>query len=288
MWDPQTSQLSSLKYSPVTQNFHTYDWEPLVIVDKMKPWRQYVEVADHQILIKCDHKNLKYFQTSKVLSRRQPWWAEVLSTYNFTIQHLEGTKNLADRPSRQPNQKIGYEKQLGHLLVTLAATVEAYNDLKSAIKTAQATDSLGVDVKCRLVNIPMISGPEGSCDSGWDWDPERVIPEALIHQGRIHVPQEYSIRSKVISLLHYNLESGHLELSRVRNWHLVISIGQPWMLQFQHISRDVRYVIGSRHHTTHIMGSTCHLYQHHGPGRDSQCISSLTDWNQWLLSMPES
>jgi len=64
----------------------------------MKQWRHYFEGANHKVLIQCDHKNLEYFQTSKVLSRRQARWAEILSSYDFVIEHLEGKKNPADGP----------------------------------------------------------------------------------------------------------------------------------------------------------------------------------------------
>jgi hypothetical protein len=144
-----------------------------------------------------------------VFSRRQARWAEVLSSYDFTIQHLKGTKNPADGPSRRPDYEIRYEKLVGRLLATLAATVEPYDDLLPAIKTAQATDSLAVDVNRRLVDIPMIGGPEGSSDSGRDGDQWKVISGALTNEGRIYVPEDDSLCGKVISLFHDNPESGH-------------------------------------------------------------------------------
>jgi hypothetical protein len=73
----------------------------------MKQWRHHLEGARYKILIQCDHKNLEYFQTSKVLSRRQARWAEILSAYDFKIEHLEGTKNPADGPSRRPDYEQG-------------------------------------------------------------------------------------------------------------------------------------------------------------------------------------
>jgi hypothetical protein len=90
----------SRKCSPAEQNYDTYDRELLAIVETMKQWQHYLEVANHKDLIQCDHKNLEYFQTSKVLSRRQARWAEILSSYDFTIEHLEGKRNPADGPSR--------------------------------------------------------------------------------------------------------------------------------------------------------------------------------------------
>ena len=85
---------------PAEWNYDTYDRELLAIVETLRQWQYYLEGANHKILIQCNHKNLQCFQRSKVLSRRQVRWAEILSSYNFVIQHLEGKKNPADGPSR--------------------------------------------------------------------------------------------------------------------------------------------------------------------------------------------
>jgi len=90
----------SRKRSPAEQNYDTYDREPLAIVGKLQQWRHYLEGANDKVLIRCDNKTLEYFQTSKVLSRWQARWSEILSAYDFVIEHLEGTKNQADGPSR--------------------------------------------------------------------------------------------------------------------------------------------------------------------------------------------
>jgi len=97
----------SRKCSPAKQNYDTYDQELLAIFETMKQWRHYLEGTNHKVLIQCDHKNLEYFQTFKVLSRRQARWAEILSSYAFGIEHLEGKKNLADGPSRRTDYEIG-------------------------------------------------------------------------------------------------------------------------------------------------------------------------------------
>ena len=36
-------------------------------------------------LVVTNHKNLKYFSTTKILSRRQAWWLELLSQFNLVI-----------------------------------------------------------------------------------------------------------------------------------------------------------------------------------------------------------
>jgi hypothetical protein len=76
----------------------------------MRQWRHYLEGAKYKILIQCDHKNHAYFQTSEVLPWRQACWAEILSSYDFVIEHLEGKKNPADEPSRHSEYKKGYAR----------------------------------------------------------------------------------------------------------------------------------------------------------------------------------
>jgi len=86
----------SRKCSSAEQNYDAYDRELLAIVASMKQWRHYVRGANHKVLIQCDHKNLEYFQTSNVLSWRQAVSAQILSSYDFLIKHLEGSKNPGD------------------------------------------------------------------------------------------------------------------------------------------------------------------------------------------------
>ena len=69
------------------------DKELLAIVDSMTRWRHYLEGADHRIQIFSDHHNLAYFQTAKVLNRRQARWAQLLAGYDFVINFKPGTQN---------------------------------------------------------------------------------------------------------------------------------------------------------------------------------------------------
>jgi len=99
----------SRKCSSAEQNNDTYDRELVAIVETMNQWLHYFEGGNHKVLIQFDHKNLEYFQTSNAHSLRQAGWAEILSSYDFVIEHLEGSKNPADGPSRRPDYEIGYE-----------------------------------------------------------------------------------------------------------------------------------------------------------------------------------
>ena len=96
-----------------------------------------------------------------MLSQRQARWAEILSSYDFVIEHLEGKKNPTDGPSRRPDYEIGYETPTARLLATLATNaVELYDDLLQEIKTAQTIDALAADVKRRIVLTPIIDIPD--------------------------------------------------------------------------------------------------------------------------------
>jgi len=96
-----------------------------------------------------------------VLSQRQARWAEILSSYDFVIEHLEGKKNPADGPSRRPDYKIVYERPTARLLAPLAATtVEPYDDLLQEIKAAQAIDTLAANLKHKIVGTPIVDIPD--------------------------------------------------------------------------------------------------------------------------------
>jgi hypothetical protein len=128
-----------------------------------------------------------------VLSRRQARWAEILSSYDFVIDHLEGKNNAANRPSRRPGYEKGYKRPTAMLLATLATnTVEPYNFLLQEIKRSQAIDPSGADMKRRIVGTPIVHIPdllridELEEDSSNEW---KVTTGFLTYEGRIYVPR---------------------------------------------------------------------------------------------------
>jgi hypothetical protein len=220
----------SRKCSPAEQNYDTYDRELLAIVASMKQWRHHLEGARYKILIQCDHKNLEYFRTTKVLSRRQARWAEILSAYDFTIEHLDGTKNLADGPSRRPDYEEGYERPSARLLATSTSTYTSTSyqylfanaveiepiekDLLAEITEAQKTDVLATELPGKLdkrgrdqATKQHVTGHVTQDETTTeDWT---VGAGALTFEGRVYVPDSDELRSKVIALHHDNPESGH-------------------------------------------------------------------------------
>jgi hypothetical protein len=71
-------------------NYDTHDKELLAIFEAFRVWRHYLEGSATPIDVVTDHKNLEYFATTKVLSRRQAHWSEYLSQFNFVIRFRPG------------------------------------------------------------------------------------------------------------------------------------------------------------------------------------------------------
>jgi hypothetical protein len=72
-------------------NYEIYDRAFLAIIQCLKEWRAYCEGSLQKIAIYSDQKNLEYFSTSKVLTRRQARWMEFLSHIDFEINYRKGT-----------------------------------------------------------------------------------------------------------------------------------------------------------------------------------------------------
>ena len=106
----------SRKWTPAECNYDIHDREMLAIVESMKHWRHYLEGAKHPINVRSDHKNLETFMTTKILNRRQAHWAEILSGYDFVLEHIPGSRNPADGLSRRPDYAVDVDIPSGSLI----------------------------------------------------------------------------------------------------------------------------------------------------------------------------
>ena len=92
----------SKKFSPAELNYDVHDKEIVVIVDCMHEWYHILIGCLQWVVVYTDHRNLKYFQNTKILNRRQARWAELLSEFNFVITYHPEVKNgKADALSRR-------------------------------------------------------------------------------------------------------------------------------------------------------------------------------------------
>ena len=93
----------SRKLIPAESRYETHDQELLAIVECFKHWRHYLEGNQIPAKVLTDYNNLRYFITTKSLSRRQARWAEFLLAFDFEICYRSGKSNPADGPSRRPD-----------------------------------------------------------------------------------------------------------------------------------------------------------------------------------------
>ena len=90
-------------------NYDTYDKELLAIFSAFKTWHHYLEGTSDLVDIVMDHKNLEYFSTTKMLTRRQTQWSKYLSQFNMVIQFRPG--KLGEKPDSLTRQWDIYPKE---------------------------------------------------------------------------------------------------------------------------------------------------------------------------------
>src|SRR5436190_23265350 len=134
------------------RNYDTHDQELLAIVKSFRQWRHYLEGSRHPIMVLVDHANLRYFMTTKKLSRQQARWAERLAAFDFEIQYYKGSTNPADGPS----WRLDYEPLEGESELLLP-TLQLKLRVNSVFKRNRRGDDMEVDSPAR---------PESKMDEG--------------------------------------------------------------------------------------------------------------------------
>ena len=71
-------------------NYDTHDKELLAIFEAFTTWQHYLEGSTSPIDVVTDHKNLEYFSTTKLLTRRQARWLEFLCQFNLAVRYRPG------------------------------------------------------------------------------------------------------------------------------------------------------------------------------------------------------
>jgi len=150
-------------------NYDTHDKELLTIFEAFKIWRHYLEGPAYPINVVMDHKNLEYFSTTKVLTRRQVWWSEYLSQFNLVIRFCPG--HLGTKLDALTRRWDIYPKRgnTGYAIVNphnfkpiftqeqLAASVRAMVLLFLSLRTATVVDldTLHQDMLSALLSDPI-------------------------------------------------------------------------------------------------------------------------------------
>jgi RNase H-like domain found in reverse transcriptase len=87
----------SRTFSDTELNYDMHDKELMAIYKAFKAWRHYLKGTKVLIDVVMDHKNLEYFCTTRILSRRQARWSTFLSGFNMVIRFRPG--HLRTKPN---------------------------------------------------------------------------------------------------------------------------------------------------------------------------------------------
>jgi len=108
------------RFLPAELNLDVHDKEMVVIVNCFQEWRPFLMGASQEIVVSTDHKNLEFFNTTKLLNRRQASRREILSQVNFKIIYRPGEKNgLADVLSRRVDPELQGEGEKQDLKICI-------------------------------------------------------------------------------------------------------------------------------------------------------------------------
>jgi hypothetical protein len=104
-------------------NYDVHDKELLAIYDAFRGWRHYLEGTPETIDVVTDHKNLEYFSTTKILTRRQARWSEYLSAFNMVVCFRPGKLGgkpdatsipVKEKPTLRPTRRTVDRSSAGH------------------------------------------------------------------------------------------------------------------------------------------------------------------------------
>jgi hypothetical protein len=210
----------SRTFNTTELNYDVHDKELLAIFEAFQKWRHYLEGTKTPVDVVTDHKNLEYFATTKLLTRRQARWSEYLSQFNLVIRFRPG--KLGTKPDALTRRWDVYLKEGGsgyanvnpqnfkpvftqeQLATSLRATFFAPPALRSAV--ILDIEQLHTDIKNALPNDPLAQKHMNSrTDPRW-----AVTPDGFLrHDDKIYVPDADNLRLRVLQYKHDHILSGH-------------------------------------------------------------------------------
>jgi hypothetical protein len=206
----------SRKMLPAECNYDIYDKELLAIVDCFKVWRHYLEGSPHPIQIFCDHKNLEYFNSTKILTRRQVRWSLILNSYKYSFTFRPGKKNTkVDAFTRRHDfEKGGNAKASAEVPQILLRPVQVsplqaaneQSDIVTRVKAGYARDPVLRPL------LPFLSNPDRHRPPGISKQLENMTLETdglILHHGLVYVPDDKSLKTEILRQSHDHPTAGH-------------------------------------------------------------------------------
>lgn len=133
---------------PAELNYEIHDKELLAVVTSIKIRRNYLQGIHQPFPMLTDHAALQYFQTAKVLTRRQARWSEEINQHKCILQYRPGSASgKPDALSRRPDYAEGGmasqakpQTLLRRIQILSATMFSPTSDLKDTIVSVLAQD----------------------------------------------------------------------------------------------------------------------------------------------------
>lgn len=208
----------SRSFTPAEHNYDIHDKELLAIVTAFKEWRPWLAGAV-DITVFTDHRNLLYFFQRQDYKQRHWRWREELSFFNYRIQYREGRKQgLSDALSRREefspdslDERITQQSKplLDDTIWTESSspssTTEKINILEDEIDDVEPLDTppelIPIDPDDQVLIDQLSRGHTKN-------------KEVIYKDGKIVVPDDPSLRKRIISSRHDAKLAGHRGISK--------------------------------------------------------------------------
>jgi hypothetical protein len=174
----------SKKMLPAETRYPVHEQELLAIIHALSSWRHYLYGAKFKVM--TDHHSLRYFKTQPALSGRQSRWKDVIANFDFDIEYIKGESNpVADGLSRRPDHSSDL------FSVSLVAANQLADDIRQAVR-ADSTYRAALAVRRTRI------------------DPVQVKDGLLVRDGRVQVPSDPALQTRIMRECHDSPLGGHL------------------------------------------------------------------------------
>ena len=213
----------SQKLTDVEYRWSVYEKELFSIVVALKRWSMHLMYSRHPVEIHNDHASLRYLLDQPRLTAKQTRWLALLSTFtDLRFVHIRGTDNIrADALSRRSDHDVGVtERQQIRSDIAKQQFIEAFGRLglpNARINTLVTEVSAGdidiaeaiiagykTDDRCKKV---LLEPERYGYRMRWDLL-ERVS------DGSVLVPNNTTLRTRILRCVHDAPTSGHLGISK--------------------------------------------------------------------------